>query len=59
LRQQNAEVVDKRLARAVEDVLDGEVTLSAAVKNRGVSEERLRAALLERGWVPRQKRMAP
>lgn len=41
-----------RLVRAVADVMSGDVTLHAACRNRGVSDDALRAALAERGWKP-------
>lgn len=40
----------KRLARAVEDVLEGH-SISSAYRSRGVSEQALRKALRARGWV--------
>ena len=41
----------KRLARAVEDVLEGHALYSVA-QRRGVSQESLREALHARGWTP-------
>lgn len=42
----------RRIARAVKDVMDGDITLRDAAKNRGVSDVKVRAELTKRGWIP-------
>lgn len=46
---------ERRLKSAVADVLDGSLGLNEAMRNRQVSEPRLREALVAAGWQSRVK----
>ena len=46
----------RRMARAVDDVMDGGVPLSEAYRNRLVDEDALRTELKARGWVSERVR---
>jgi hypothetical protein len=43
---------ERRLRSAVADVMDGDVAIYAASRNRGVPQDNLRAALEAAGWNP-------
>lgn len=50
-REQQERDKAARLKRAVADVMDGDVSVYAAAKNRGVGDDALREALRQAGWV--------
>lgn len=52
-READAADLERRLQRAISDVLDGTVTFETALRSRKVPHERLRAALHVAGWQPR------
>lgn len=47
---------ESALRRAVSDVKDGTLSMRAASESHRVSEYRLKAALLDSGWVPPSRR---
>ena len=55
VRSQDDAALEKRIARAVDDVMTGGVLFSEAARNRQVPEGRLRAALVSAGWQSRVK----
>lgn len=43
---------ERRMRSAVDDVMDGGVSITEASRNRGVDYDRLREVLEARGWRP-------
>lgn len=59
VRAEEKDDVAKRIARAVADVMECDVTLDDAMRNRKVPREPLRAALLAAGWQSRVRQPTP
>lgn len=56
LRANDAVEAQKRVARAVADVVEGVLTIYAACRSRRVDRDALRAELRRLGWTPTRVR---